>query len=190
MTYRIAFESGEAFAFPPSEDTLLRGALRAGLGFPNECGVGGCGNCRFELVSGEMETLWAEAPGLSERERKRGTAARLPVAAAERLRDQGAARRRISPGRSRRRGSTATLSADARDRAGHGRVRVPGTEAPARFLARTVRDPSSPGRRRARAPIRCRTCRTARASGASSSAGRPAARAATPCSTRFVSARR
>jgi toluene monooxygenase electron transfer component len=72
MTYRIAFESGEAFACPPDEGTLLRGALRAGLGFPNDCGVGGCGNCRFELVSGEMETLWADAPGLSERERKRG----------------------------------------------------------------------------------------------------------------------
>src|SRR5208283_3178303 len=47
-------------------------ALRAGLGFPNDCGVGGCGNCRFDLVAGEMETLWAEAPGLSERERRRG----------------------------------------------------------------------------------------------------------------------
>ena len=72
MTYRIQFESGEAFAFSADEDTLLRGALRAGLGFPNDCGVGGCGNCRFELVSGGMETLWAEAPGLTERERKRG----------------------------------------------------------------------------------------------------------------------
>ena len=72
MTYRIQFESGEAFAFRPDEDTLMRAALRAGLGFPNDCGVGGCGNCRFELASGEMETLWAEAPGLSERERRRG----------------------------------------------------------------------------------------------------------------------
>ena len=72
MTHRIAFESGESFEFADDEDTLLRGALRAGLGFPNDCGVGGCGNCRFELVSGEMETLWAGAPGLSERERKRG----------------------------------------------------------------------------------------------------------------------
>lgn len=72
MTHRIAFASGEAFDFPDGEDTLLRGGLRAGLGFPNDCQVGGCGNCRFDLVSGEMETLWPEAPGLSERERKRG----------------------------------------------------------------------------------------------------------------------
>ncbi len=72
MTHRIQLESGESFAFASDEDTLLRAALRAGLGFPNDCGVGGCGNCRFELISGAMETLWAEAPGLSERERKRG----------------------------------------------------------------------------------------------------------------------
>ncbi|RBP11948.1 toluene monooxygenase electron transfer component [Roseiarcus fermentans] len=72
MTHRVQFESGESFAFCDDEDTLLRAALRAGLGFPNDCGVGGCGNCRFELVSGDMETLWPEAPGLSERERRRG----------------------------------------------------------------------------------------------------------------------
>ncbi len=117
MTYRIAFESGEAFVFGAEEDTLLRGALRAGLGFPNDCGVGGCGNCRFELVSGDMETLWAEAPGLSERERKRGrrlacqakpasdcvVKVRLadeyrPAVPAARLRATLTARREIAPG--------------------------------------------------------------------------------------------
>src|SRR5271165_2044850 len=72
MSHRIQVESGEAFAITEEEDSLLRGALRAGLGFPNDCGVGGCGNCRFDLVSGSMQTLWAEAPGLSERERRRG----------------------------------------------------------------------------------------------------------------------
>jgi toluene monooxygenase electron transfer component len=117
MTYRIAFESGEAFAFGANEDTLLRGALRAGLGFPNDCGVGGCGNCRFELVSGDMETLWTDAPGLSERERKRGrrlacqskpagdcvVKVRLadeyrPAVPAARLRATLKARREIAPG--------------------------------------------------------------------------------------------
>jgi toluene monooxygenase electron transfer component len=72
MTYRIQIEGGEVFEVSADEDSLLRGALRAGVGMPYECGVGGCGNCRFDLVSGEMETLWPEAPGLSERERKRG----------------------------------------------------------------------------------------------------------------------
>lgn len=72
MTHRITLESGDVFDISADEDTLLRGALRAGIGFPHDCSVGGCGNCRFDLVAGEMETLWAEAPGLSERDRKRG----------------------------------------------------------------------------------------------------------------------
>ena len=39
----------------PADDTVLRAALRAGLGFPYECNVGSCGNCRFELLSGAVE---------------------------------------------------------------------------------------------------------------------------------------
>ncbi len=72
MTQRILIEGGDAFAFAADEDTILRAALRAGLGFPHECSVGGCGACRFDLVEGEVETLWEDAPGLSERERRRG----------------------------------------------------------------------------------------------------------------------
>ncbi len=72
MTHRIELEGGGVYDVSAEEDTLLRGLLRAGVGFPHDCSVGGCGSCRFELVSGEMETLWAEAPGLSERDRRRG----------------------------------------------------------------------------------------------------------------------
>lgn len=54
------------------QDTLLRAALRAGLGASYECNSGGCGGCKFELLDGEIETLWPSAPGLSERDRKRG----------------------------------------------------------------------------------------------------------------------
>lgn len=72
MSYTIAIEGGVAFATADDEDTLLRGALRAGVGLPHECSVGGCGACRFDLLAGEMETLWDEAPGLSARDRKRG----------------------------------------------------------------------------------------------------------------------
>lgn len=54
-----------------TDDTLLRAALRAGMGFPYECNVGSCGNCRFELTDGEVEMLWPEAPGLNERDRAR-----------------------------------------------------------------------------------------------------------------------
>ena len=59
------------FAQQP-EDTILRAALRAGIGLSYECNSGGCGACKFELVEGEIETLWEQAPGLSERDRKRG----------------------------------------------------------------------------------------------------------------------
>ncbi|MCE1236308.1 MAG: FAD-binding oxidoreductase [Hyphomicrobiales bacterium] len=72
MTHRIRLEGGGVFDVSAEEDTLLRGALRAGVGFPHDCNVGGCGNCRFDLVDGEMETLWPEAPGLSDRDRRRG----------------------------------------------------------------------------------------------------------------------
>lgn len=72
MNHRIILEGGGVFDVSAEEDTLLRGALRAGIGFPHDCSVGGCGNCRFDLVSGEMENLWPEAPGLSERDRRRG----------------------------------------------------------------------------------------------------------------------
>jgi toluene monooxygenase electron transfer component len=53
-------------------DTILRSAIRSGLGFPYECNVGSCGNCRFDLVEGEVEHLRADPPGLSERDRQRG----------------------------------------------------------------------------------------------------------------------
>lgn len=69
---RIDIDNGESFAADAAEDSLLRAALRAGIGFPHECSVGGCGACRFELIDGEVEDLWPQAPGLGERDRKRG----------------------------------------------------------------------------------------------------------------------
>jgi toluene monooxygenase electron transfer component len=53
------------------ERSLLRSALRAGIGFPYECHSGGCGSCRFELLEGEVDVLWPQAPGWSERDRRR-----------------------------------------------------------------------------------------------------------------------
>jgi toluene monooxygenase electron transfer component len=58
------------FACAP-DDTLLRAAQRAGLGFPYECNVGSCGNCRFELLEGEVLSAWPQAPGLSDKDRQR-----------------------------------------------------------------------------------------------------------------------
>ena len=72
MTQHQILIEGEAQAFPQTEgDTLLRAALRAGVGFPYECSSGGCGSCKFELLEGEVENLWPEAPGLSERDRRK-----------------------------------------------------------------------------------------------------------------------
>lgn len=53
------------------DDTILRAALRAGLGFPYECNVGSCGNCKFELVEGEVQTAWESAPGWTDKDRQR-----------------------------------------------------------------------------------------------------------------------
>lgn len=68
----IQVENGPSFHLGPQDDTLLRAALRAGLAFPYECSVGGCGACRFDLIDGVMDTLWEASPGLSPRDRKRG----------------------------------------------------------------------------------------------------------------------
>jgi toluene monooxygenase electron transfer component len=55
-----------------SEDTLLRGALRAGLQPPYECNSGGCGTCKLQVMEGQTENLYPDAPGLSERDIKKG----------------------------------------------------------------------------------------------------------------------
>lgn len=71
-SWTVRVEGGPSFEVGAAEDTLLRGALRSGVGLPHECSVGACGACRFELLAGSMEALWPEAPGLSERDRRRG----------------------------------------------------------------------------------------------------------------------
>lgn len=52
-------------------DTVLRAALRAGLGMPYSCNVGSCGNCRFELIDGEVNHQRTDPPAWSERDLKR-----------------------------------------------------------------------------------------------------------------------
>jgi toluene monooxygenase electron transfer component len=63
--------TGSDTAFDCSDDTILRAALRQGLGFPYECNVGSCGNCRFELLEGEVAHDRADPPGWNERDRQR-----------------------------------------------------------------------------------------------------------------------
>jgi len=54
-----------------SDDTILRAALRAGVGMSYSCNVGSCGNCRFELIGGSVSHLRTDAPAYSEKDRKR-----------------------------------------------------------------------------------------------------------------------
>lgn len=67
-TFTIALADGAA-QFPcAADDTIMRAALRAGVGLPYECNVGACGTCKVELVEGEVESNWPGAPGLTERD--------------------------------------------------------------------------------------------------------------------------
>jgi len=69
--HKIWIEGAEPAYFQAANDTLLQGALRAGIGFPYECSSGGCGSCKFELLEGEVENLWPEAGGLTDRDRRK-----------------------------------------------------------------------------------------------------------------------
>ncbi len=73
MTHnRITTEPGQSVFEQLGRDTLLRAALRSGVAFPYECNSGGCGSCKFELLDGEVENLWPLAPGLTERDKRKG----------------------------------------------------------------------------------------------------------------------
>ena len=52
-------------------DTVLRAALRAGLGFPYECNVGSCANCLFEIAEGAVEHERKDAPAWNDRHKAR-----------------------------------------------------------------------------------------------------------------------
>ncbi len=94
-----------AFEQEPGEPTILRAALRAGIGFPYECQSGGCGCCRFRLKSGTVDVLWPDAPGWTARDKRRGfflacqTRARGDVEIAARIDE--ACRPKIPPRRHR-----------------------------------------------------------------------------------------
>jgi toluene monooxygenase electron transfer component len=61
---------GAAF-FCGDGDTILRAALRAGIAMPYSCNTGSCGNCRFELIEGDVRHLRRDPPAWSERDLKR-----------------------------------------------------------------------------------------------------------------------
>ncbi|MGI6873727.1 MULTISPECIES: 2Fe-2S iron-sulfur cluster-binding protein [Amycolatopsis] len=73
MTGHHVLVEGTGVRFSCAEgDTLLRAALRAGVGLSYECNSGSCGSCRYELVDGEVRDRRPGAPGLTARDRRRG----------------------------------------------------------------------------------------------------------------------
>ena len=65
-------ETGERFSQLPTDGSILRAALRAGIGFPYECSSGGCGSCRFRPIAGEFHDLAENPGGLSDRDKRKG----------------------------------------------------------------------------------------------------------------------
>lgn len=68
---RIAIAKKDISFDCADDDTILRAALRAGVGLGYDCNVGSCGNCRFELLSGRVTHLRENPPGLSEADKER-----------------------------------------------------------------------------------------------------------------------
>lgn len=63
---------GDADVVSGTGETVLLSALRAGWDLPYECASGGCGSCKVVLVDGSVRPLWPDAPGLSDRDRRKG----------------------------------------------------------------------------------------------------------------------
>ena len=60
MSYTVRIEpSGHSFTALP-EETLLEAALRSGININYNCSNGTCGDCKAQLVSGEVENLPAD----------------------------------------------------------------------------------------------------------------------------------
>ena len=63
--------SGDSFTCNPGE-TILRAGLAAGHAMPYECASGSCSSCKGRLLDGKVDHIWADATGLSERDRRKG----------------------------------------------------------------------------------------------------------------------
>ena len=91
LTHCITQEGGDVSFSCRPDDTILRSALRAGIAFPYECNVGACGNCKFQLVDGELRQRSARSARLERQGPRTRPFSGLPVGAWLRLHDQGQA---------------------------------------------------------------------------------------------------
>lgn len=69
MSFTITIADSPAMFPCEATDTITRAALRAGIALPYECNTGGCGSCKMELLSGEIESLRPDSTALSDRDR-------------------------------------------------------------------------------------------------------------------------
>ncbi len=74
MTFQITVQpSGHHFACEPDE-TVLAGAIRAGIGLPYGCKNGACGSCKGKVIAGSVEHKPYQQRALSDAEREQGYA--------------------------------------------------------------------------------------------------------------------
>lgn len=69
--HKIQLERSETSFDCPAGETVLRAALRAGVGMSYSCNVGSCGNCRFELIEGEVSHSRQDPPAWTAKDRDR-----------------------------------------------------------------------------------------------------------------------
>ncbi len=70
-TFRVRVADGGEFAITPHQ-TLLQGALAAGMAWPHGCRVGLCGSCRCRLVEGSVQPLGDFSAVLDHHQRQQG----------------------------------------------------------------------------------------------------------------------
>ena len=61
---KVAIENSDLTFDVEPGDTILGGILRSGIGVPYECNAGGCGSCKYSLVSGEVIDDFEDCAGL------------------------------------------------------------------------------------------------------------------------------
>lgn len=72
-THRVTVgPSGESFEVEKGRKVVLNAALSAGLGFPHNCRVGSCTQCKCKLVSGKVKELTDSSYVLSAEDLKAG----------------------------------------------------------------------------------------------------------------------
>ena len=69
--FRVTLDGSDESFLVASGESVLDAARRSGNWLPFECGWGSCGRCRATLVEGELDSLFPEAPAMTERDARR-----------------------------------------------------------------------------------------------------------------------